>query len=134
MESKRAFKFGHRRVPRKISGFTRMISLTGSIGPVAYAKKLGLESFARERAYLPASLVEHFNPASPRLVSHITRRQKSARQQRITRHRLQPRFALRRTPAPQCFRGRVIPQRATRSLLQRFQIASVAAIDAIEVP
>ena len=61
-------------------------------------------------------------------------RQNPAWQQRIVRHRLQPDLALRRRPAQQRLRRRVVPQRAARSFAEDFQMPGIAAVATLEVP
>ena len=111
---------------------------------VAYATKGCHGSGAVERAsafallrrddQLPAGVPEHFHPPPPRLLPQIIGRQNPAWQQRVVRHRVQPRFALRRRPAQQCLRRRVVPQRVAGALRQHFQMPGIAAVDVLEVP
>jgi len=51
------------------------------------------QSFAPSYSGLNVRVPEHFHPPPPRLLPQVIGRQNPARQQRIVRHRLQPRLA-----------------------------------------
>jgi CheY-like chemotaxis protein len=68
----------------------------------------------------------------PSRLAQVSGRQNPFRQQRIVRHRVQPRFALRRRPTHPRPGRRVVARRPARLLAEESQMAGTAAVDARE--
>ena len=89
-----------------------------------------------ERAQLPAGVAQHFHPPPPRLLPQIIRRQNPARQQRIVRHRVQPRLALHGCPRYETRNATASSPKAPADVLDHatceIAIGSKLGIDAVK--
>src|SRR5438876_3281120 len=101
---------------------------------VAYATKFRHGRSRIEGAQLSPGFPEHFDTPPPRVLPLVIGRQNSFRQERIVRHRVQQRVALRRRPAQQRPGSHFVPQCPARSLVKDFQVPGIASVDALEIP